>query len=59
MSAWFASNWGTILVGLLLLALVAAILRSLIGDRKKGVGGCGCGCSGCPHSAQCHPKSGE
>ncbi len=40
---------GTILVGLALLAVVIAIICSLIRGRRKGgsCASCGCGCSSC------------
>ncbi len=40
---------GTIFVGLVLLALVAAIIFSLLRARRKGgsCAACGCGCASC------------
>lgn len=44
---------GTLLVGLILLAIVALIIRGMIHDKKRGVSSCGnsCGgsCASCPH----------
>ena len=47
-------NAGTILVGTLLLLIVAAIIRQLIRDKKKGKSACGNNCSCCPMSGKCH-----
>ncbi len=48
-------NVPTILVGLAVLAVLAAILVGQVRKKKKG-GGCGCGCSGCPSAGLCHPR---
>ena len=42
---WLANNWGTILVALVLLAVVAVIVTVQIRNRKKK--GPSCGCAGC------------
>lgn len=49
-------NWGTLLVGGIVIALVAAVVVKLRRDRKKGVSSCGCGCDNCPSSGMCHKK---
>ncbi|MCC8074717.1 MAG: FeoB-associated Cys-rich membrane protein [Clostridiales bacterium] len=57
MIAWLTANAGTIVVGLILLAIVAAILRGMLRDRKQGKHSCGGGCAGCPHACgggSCH-----
>lgn len=51
---FLARHWGTILVLLALAGVVAAIIRKLIRDRKKGIGACGNRCGGCPMSGTCH-----
>ena len=56
MFAWILNNIGTILICALLIAAVAAIVISMIRSHKKGKSSCGCGCSKCPMSTQCHPK---
>ena len=44
-------NWGTVMVGLIILGIVAAIVYKLVSDKKKGkCPGCDCGCAGCPMS---------
>lgn len=57
MLSWLAANWGTLLVGTVLLLIVAAVLVSL--RKQKRAGGCaGCsgGCSGC---ASCGDRSAQ
>ena len=54
--SWLAENWGSLLVGAVLLAVVAAILVHLIRKKKSGDGGCGRGCAGCPGRGLCHPE---
>lgn len=44
---FIAQNIGTIIVGLILLAVVALIVRKLVRDKRSGKGGCGCGCENC------------
>ncbi len=46
---WLAENWGTIVVSLVLIAMVVALVRVLIKDRKKP--GCGGNCASC---GSCH-----
>lgn len=51
---WFQENLSTIVVGLILLAIVGLIIRSLV---TKKTSACSCGCDGCPHSGACHHQS--
>jgi len=54
MLQFLALNAGTILVSLALCLIVAAIVRGIIRDIRKGKSpACGCACGGCPHSAAC------
>lgn len=48
---WIAANIGTIIVGLMLLAVVGLVIRKMHRDKKNGncSGGCS-GCSGCSGS---------
>ena len=66
MLSWLQANLASILVGLVLLAAVALIVRRLVLDKKAGRhicggscgscgGGCG-GCGGCPMQGKCHSK---
>ena len=52
---WLSENWGSLLVGLILLTVVIAISIHLIRQKRSGTGGCGCGCEGCANRAYCHP----
>lgn len=50
------NNAGTIVVSLVMIAIVACIVFSLIRDRKRGKSSCGCGCSCCAMNGSCHKK---
>ena len=63
MLSWIETNLGSIVVGLILLAVIVLIIRRLVLDKKAGkhiCGGCGssCGgsCAGCPMHGQCQGK---
>lgn len=56
MYTWITHNLGTLLVGLVLLATVAAITVHLVKKKKRGASSCNCGCAGCPMQANCHKK---
>ena len=45
--AWLTDNLGTIIVSVILLAAVAAVICTMIRDRKKGKSSCSCGCAHC------------
>ena len=47
---------GTFVVLLVLAAVVALIVFSIVRDRKAGKCSCGCKCSCCPMAGQCHKK---
>lgn len=53
MFAWIAKNIGTILICLVLILIVAAIIRSMVKDKKAGKSSCGGNCSHCGGSC-CH-----
>lgn len=53
MIEWLAANFGTILVALILLLLVAGIIASLIRDKKRGISSCGGNCAHCKMCAAC------
>ncbi|MDR1589385.1 MAG: FeoB-associated Cys-rich membrane protein [Oscillospiraceae bacterium] len=58
MLSFILANFGTILVGLVLLGVVALIVRKIARDRKKSGGaGCGCGCSDCGEAETCDGQS--
>ncbi len=56
MSDFFVNNFGTVIVGVLVLALLVFAAIKLISDRKKGKTSCGCGCSECPNAGLCHAQ---
>ncbi|MDE6671066.1 MAG: FeoB-associated Cys-rich membrane protein [Ruminococcus sp.] len=45
---------GTVIIGLVLLAIVALIVRNMIKNKKNGKSSCGCGCEHCANSSVCH-----
>ena len=51
---WLAENAGTIAVLLVLIAVVAAAVFSMIRDKKKGKSCCGSNCAHCACSCSCH-----
>ena len=57
MLAFLADNLATILIAAVLLALFVLAVRHL--RRKSADGGCGCGCSGCPHAGACPSAKGK
>ena len=54
MLAWLSENIATIIICAVLIAVVAAIIVSMVKNRKKGEPSCGCGCANCPMSDTCH-----
>lgn len=46
-------NLSTALIGLVVLAVFAAIVVNEVKKRKNGGGGCSCGCGGCSNAAAC------
>ena len=56
MLQWISANIGTILISLVLLAVVALIIRSMVHDKKQGKASCGGNCAGCAACGSCHNK---
>lgn len=56
MLALLTENIATIIICAVLIAVVSAIIVSMIKNKKKGKSSCGCGCTDCPMSSSCHPK---
>ncbi len=54
MMNWLAANWASLLVGLALAAIVAAVVAKMIWDKKHKKSACGCSCSGCAGAQYCH-----
>lgn len=48
-------------IDIVIICIVAAAfigaIAYLIWKKKKGISGCGCGCSSCPHAGACHSQS--
>ena len=57
MLQWISANIGTILISLVLLAVVALIIRSMVNDKKQGKSSCGGNCAGCAACGACNNKS--
>ena len=51
---FFVNNLGTLLAGVIVLAVVILVIVKLIRDKKKGKIACGCDCGHCAASAGCH-----
>lgn len=51
---WIASNYGTVLVLLLVVGAVVAVICGMVKDKKQGKSSCGCSCGNCPMSGKCH-----
>lgn len=52
--SWIIDNLGTIVVGLLLAAIVTAIIIRQVKLKKAGKTSCGCGCKNCAMAGACH-----
>lgn len=57
MAEWIVYNLGTIIVCLILIAIVAAIIYSMIKDKRSGKSSCGGSCSSCPMGSACRSGS--
>lgn len=55
MLIWFTQNLATILISLVLILAVAAIVRGLVRDRRRGKSPCGCSACSC----SCGAASGD
>ena len=56
MLTWISENIATILICAALIAIVAAIIGSMLRNKKQGKSSCGCGCAGCPMNGSCHSE---
>ena len=54
MLTWLSANWSSLVVGLALAAIVAAIVVKMVRDKKNHKSTCGCSCAGCPSAGMCH-----
>ncbi|MEG0798536.1 MAG: FeoB-associated Cys-rich membrane protein [Acidaminococcaceae bacterium] len=48
------SNFATIVVATLVVALVIGVSVKMYRDYKQGKNACGCNCANCPSSGYCH-----
>jgi hypothetical protein len=46
-------NIATIIISAVVFGLMAWVVVYKIRQRRKGGGGCSCGCSGCPEASRC------
>ena len=51
---WLAANWGTIVVGAAVAAVLALIIINRVKKKKQGQSTCGCGCANCPMKNLCY-----
>ncbi len=51
---FIVNNIGSIVVGLVVLALLLLLTWKLISDKKKGKSSCGGACNCCPNAGLCH-----
>ena len=54
MAAWLSENIGNIVVMIIVAAIIALAIRSVIKDKRSGKGSCGCGCANCAMHGKCH-----
>jgi len=50
---WLSANWASLVTGLAVAAVVAAIIVKMMRDKRNNKGGCACGCEGCPSAGLC------
>lgn len=55
MLAWLSQNWGSLLVGAIVLAIVAVIVWRIVRNRRAGKTVCGGDCAHCAGCSACHP----
>lgn len=56
MIEFFINNLPTIIVGLVVFGVFAAVVVKLIKDKKNHKSSCSCGCEGCPSASICHKE---
>lgn len=56
---WLIANIGSVLVGVVVLAVVALVIALMAKDKKKGKTGCSCGCESCAMAGKCHPEKSD
>lgn len=53
---WLMNNWGTIVVGFAVAAVIALIIINYVRKKKQGKPTCSCGCTNCPMKGKCHEE---
>lgn len=56
MLTWISENIATIIICMVLIAVVTAVIASMVRSKKKGKSSCGCGCANCAMKDSCHSK---
>lgn len=56
MLTWIKANLATVIISAVLLVIAAAIIVSIVKDKRRGKSSCGCKCASCPMSGSCHNK---
>lgn len=51
---WIMNNISTMIVCAVLVAVVAAVIHSMVKNKKHGKTSCGCGCDSCAMRGTCH-----
>lgn len=54
---FLAANAGTIVAGLVVLAIILLVIFKMKKDKKQGKSSCGCSCGCCPNAQLCHPNT--
>lgn len=54
MLEWISTNIWTVLICAALIAVVTAIIVSIVRDKRKGKSSCGCNCAHCAMAGSCH-----
>ncbi len=57
MIEWLKSNWGTLAICAVLIAIAAAIIVITVRNKRKGKHSCGTGCAHCAMCEMCHKKN--
>ncbi len=52
--SFIQDNIGSIIVGVIVVAIIVFAAWRVILDKKQGRSSCGCSCSSCPNAGLCH-----
>ncbi len=56
MFSWIMAHIGTIIICAVLIAVVAAIIVSMVKNKRRGKSMCGNNCAHCAMAGSCHKK---